>query len=220
MLNEHVTGEARCWANWTWSVWFLLCLCCKRGPDCRCAGCQRMPLRESSSVVHEFDHQAPSSVTNGPLLQVGLSLTCPVLIKKKVVPFHVLGAEVFQLEIQISIWDPVILKGVDWNLAKSEETMATTIELSSLKHLLLRQTWFHLILLHVYGGDWYGPYFQMRWWNFRLVLRLVIVGTRTRNRPQPTGSGADLLLVCLRLCPGELCDLGSWSAHYGPEGQI
>lgn len=69
-----------------------------------------MPLPESSSVAHVFDHQAPSSVTNGPCLQVVLSLTCPVFIKKKAVPFHVLGAEVFQLEIQISIWDPVIFK--------------------------------------------------------------------------------------------------------------
>lgn len=94
------------------------------------------------------------------------------------------------------------------------------MELSSLKHLLLRQTLFHLILSHVYGGDCCGPYFQTRRWNFRLVLKLVIVGTRTRNQPQPTGSGADLQWVCLRLCPGELCDLGSWSAHYGPEGQI
>lgn len=82
-----------------------------------------------------FDDQAPSPVTSGLILQVIFSLTCPVFIKKNVVPSHVLSTKDFQLEIQTSIRDHVFLPWVDWNLAQSKETMWIMIELSSLEHL-------------------------------------------------------------------------------------
>lgn len=45
-----------------------------------------------------FDRQAPSSVTNGLMLQVIWSLQYLVFIKKNFVPFSVLSAEDFQMQ--------------------------------------------------------------------------------------------------------------------------
>ena len=67
-----------------------------------------------------FDRWTPSSVTNGPRVQVILSLTYPAFIKENFVSSHVLLAEDLHLEMQASIRDDVILNRADGYLAKSK----------------------------------------------------------------------------------------------------
>lgn len=180
-------------------------MCWKRESDCRYTGHQRACSEKQLCGwrASTTRHHPLSSVASGPISKL--------FMKKTFVPSHVYNQpETSNWKFRLALTDPVFLNWVDWNLAKSKETMVMMIVILSWT-LALCQTLFHVILLSVWGGDYHNSCFLKRGLNFHLILKLVIVRTRTENQTQTAGS----CLSCCRpvpvLCPQWTCGVRPWS---------
>jgi len=138
-----------------------------------------------------FDLQAPFSVISGPILRVIFSFEYSfreiLFLPMSYQPRTSNG------KFRLTSGDPVFLT-LSWLKSSQKQRNNGNYDRVILSWACaLCQALFHWILLSVWGGDCCNPYFQMRRLNSSLVLKVIIVGTRTQNQTQTTGSCSDLL---------------------------